>query len=78
MSGFLLVFLLLLRRRNVQQIVHIGLDIVKLLHIRPGLLIGGIGFPFLFQQTGVFLSERFDGGQFCDSYAVKIFLRRLV
>lgn len=57
LPGFLLIFLLLLGKRNVQQIIHIGLDIMKLLHIRPGLLIGGIGFPFLFQQAGVFLPK---------------------
>ena len=40
--------------------------------------IGRIGFPFLFQKIGVFLSERFDRGELFDSQFVKMILRCLV
>ena len=58
--------------------LHIRPDIIKLFHISPGLLISRVGFPFLFQKPGIFLSQSFDGGQLCDSHLVKIFLRCLV
>jgi hypothetical protein len=34
--------------------LHIRPDIMELLHISPGLLVRRIGFPFLFQEPGVF------------------------
>ena len=51
---------------------------MKFFHIIFGLLIGRIGFPFLFQKIGVFLSERFDRGELFDSQFVKMILRCLV
>ena len=64
--------------RKVQKIIHIGLDIMKLFHFRSGLLIGSIGFPLLFQKSGIFLPQRLNRGQLCNSQAVKMFLCRLV
>ena len=58
--------------------LHICPDIIKLLHIRPGLLIGRIGFPFLLQKSGIFPTQRLDRRQLCDPQPVKVFLRRLV
>ena len=58
--------------------LHISPDIIELFHIGSGLFIGRIGFPFLLQKSGVFLPQRFDGGQLCDPQLVKMFLRRLV
>ena len=51
---------------------------MKFFHIIFGLLIGRIGFPFLFQKIGVFLPERFDRGELFDSQLVKMILCRLV
>ena len=51
---------------------------MKFFHIIFDLLIGRIGFPFLFQKIGVFLSERFDRGELFDSQFVKMILRCLV
>ena len=51
---------------------------MKFFHIISGLLIGRIGFPFLFQKIGVFLPERFDRGELLDSQLVKMILCRLV
>ena len=51
---------------------------MKFFHIIFGLLIGRIGFPFLFQKVGVFLPERFDRGDLFESQFVKMILRCLV
>ena len=51
---------------------------MKFFHIIFGLLIGRIGFPFLFQKIGVFLPERFDRVELFDSQLVKMILCRLV
>ena len=51
---------------------------MKFFHIIFGLLIGRIGFPFLFQKIGVFLPERFDRGELFESQLVKMILCRLV
>ena len=69
---------ILLSGRYIQQVIHIRPDIVELLHIGSGLLVSRIGFPFLFQKSGIFLPQRFNGGQLCDPNLVKVFLRRLV
>ena len=58
--------------------LHICPDIIKLLHIGSGLFVRRIGFPFLFQKSGIFLTQRFDGGQLCNPNLVKVFLRRLL
>ena len=58
--------------------LHICPDIIKLLHIGSGLFVRRLGFPFLFQKSGIFLTQRFDGGQLCNPNLVKVFLRRLV
>lgn len=58
--------------------LHICPDIIKFFHISSGLFVRRIGFPFLFQKSGVFFPQRLDGGQLCDPQLVKMFLRRLV
>ena len=64
--------------RNVQQVVHVSLDVLQLFHIGACLFIAGIGFPLLLQEAGIILTQSFHRGQLCDSPAVKIFLRCLV
>lgn len=69
---------ILLNGRYIQQVIHIRPDIIEFFHISSGLFVRRIGFPFLFQKSGIFFPQRFDGGQLCDPQFVKAFLRRLV
>ena len=78
MPRFLRISLRFPSSRNVQQMLHICPYIIEFFHICSGLFVSRVGFPFLFQKTGIFLPERFVRGELFDSQLVKMILRCLV